>query len=93
MTIETHVTNIKRLVAGSVPEILTKEQIVLSGQNLAAYTFVESDNVGKLITHAGISVGVGNPVAGLTAQAIDATGGDTQGTLYESGNFFDDQLV
>lgn len=88
MAAETFTYTPKRLIAGSEPDVITKPCTVLSGQNLAANTLVESDLAGKLKVHAGV-----NKVAGILLNAVDASAADKAGVVYIAGDFFADQLV
>ena len=88
MAAETFTYTPKRLIAGADPDVVTKPCTVLSGQNLAQYTLVESDAAGKMKAHAGV-----NKVAGILVNAVDASAADTAGVVYIAGDFFGDQLV
>jgi hypothetical protein len=88
MAAETFTYTPKRLIAGSDPDVVTKPCTVLSGQNLAQYTLVESDAAGKMKAHAGV-----NKVAGILLNAVDASAADKAGIVYIAGDFFADQLV
>jgi len=88
MAAETFTYTPKRLIAGNDPDVVTKPCTVVSGQNLAEYTLVESDAAGKMKAHAGV-----NKVAGILLNAVDATSADKAGVVYIAGDFFADQLV
>ena len=88
MAAETFTYTPKKLIAGSDPDVVVKPCTVLTGQNLAAYTLVESDAAGKMKAHAGV-----NKVAGILLNAVDATAADKDGLVYIAGDFFADQLV
>ena len=88
MAAETFTYTPKKLIAGSDPDVVVKPCTVLTGQNLAACTLVESDAAGKMKAHAGV-----NKVAGILLNAVDASAADTAGLVYISGDFFADQLV
>lgn len=108
MAAETHTFTPQKLFASDYPRVLTSPVTVVSGQNLAVNTIVASDANGKILAHpdfdtdfvadtsAGAvtkSLDVTKVVAGVLVAAVDATGGDTAGIIYESGHFYADQLV
>ena len=108
MAAETHTLTPSRLFAGHFPEALTAPVTVLSGENVAAYEVVASDDAGKIIAHLGFDtdfvadtsagavtkeVPTTRPVAGIMVMAVDASAADTAGAIYESGCFYADQLT
>jgi hypothetical protein len=96
MAAETFTYTPKKLIAGSEPDIITIPGTLLSGQNLAAGTLVESDTAGKWKVHSGIDGTSKEPlkkVAGVLVYATDATSADTNAVVYVAGNFFADQLT
>lgn len=95
MAAETFTFTPKKLIAGSDPDIITIPGTLLSGQNLAAGTLVESDTAGKWKVHSGIDANSAplKKVAGVLMNAVDASAADANAIVYISGNFFADQLV
>lgn len=88
MAAETFTYTPKRLIAGSDPDIIVRPGTVVTGQNLAAGTLLESDAAGKWKVHAGV-----NKVAGILQYAVDATSADKAALAYIAGDFFADQLT
>lgn len=88
MAAETFTYTPKRLIAGSDPDVVIKTGTVVTGQNLAQYTLLESDVAGKWKVHAGV-----NKVAGILLYATDATSADQPAQAYIAGDFFADQIV
>lgn len=85
-----------KLFAGDFPPPLTSPVMVLTGEDLAELTIVETDLVGKVVAHAGINEGDDTAqalVAGVLVSPVDASAADTEGVIYESGCFFADSLV
>ena len=100
MAAETTTYTPQKLFAGDHPRVVTQPCTVLSGQDLAAFTIVESDADGKLITHAGFvddgtatTIDITAPVVGVLTAAVDASAADVDGTVYTSGYFFASQLI
>lgn len=96
MAAETTTFTPVKLIAGSDPDILTAPGTLLSGQNLAAGTLVESDTAGKWKVHSGIDGTSKEPlkkVAGVLVNAVDASAADAAAIIYISGNFFASQLT
>ena len=89
MAAETFTWSPQRLLAGHDPDVITVPGTLLSGQNLAAGTLLESDAAGKWKVHAN----AGAKVAGILMNATNATSGDTACTAYVAGNFWADQLT
>ena len=88
MAAETFTYTPKRLIAGSDPDIIVRPGTVVTGQNLAQYTLLESDVAGKWKVHGGV-----NKVAGILLNAVDATSADKAAQAYIAGDFFADQIV
>jgi predicted secreted protein len=88
MAAETFTYTPKRLLASSDPDVIVKTGTLVTGQNLAQYTLLESDAAGKWKVHAGV-----NKVAGILLNATDATSADQPTQAYIAGDFFADQLV
>lgn len=100
MATETFTQTPVKLFAGDHPRVVTQPCTVLSGQDLAANTLVESDAAGKLITHQGFvddatatTIDITAPVVGVLVAAVDASAADVDGMVYTSGYFFASELV
>jgi hypothetical protein len=89
MAAETFTWSPKRLLAGHDPDVVIRAGTLVTGQNLAAGTLLESDAAGKWKVHAN----AGAKVAGVLMNATDATSADKAVTVYVSGDFFADQLT
>ena len=87
MAAETHTFTPQKLFAGASPEVVTIPCTVKAAANLAAYTVVEYDAAGKIITSGGTNKPAGILVSGVTNAA------DAPGQLYKAGNFFASELV
>lgn len=74
MAAETYTFTPAKLIAGSDPDIITKNGTLLSGQNLEAGTPLAQDVDGKLYAHPGNTVGyVAGSSAGSPTVAVDTT--------------------
>ena len=96
MATETHTLTPSKLFAGDFPKPITAPVTVLTGQDLAALTIVETNLTGEVIAHAGINEADDTAqalVAGVLINAVDATAADLPGLIYEGGCFFASQLV
>lgn len=77
-------------LAGDLPALWGKSELVLTNQTLAALTVVGKDVNGKIVP----AQADGDPKAiGVLAYAVDSTGGDVTAEVYRSGHFNPDELV
>ena len=84
----------KQLMAGETPQIASKSETVESGQVLQQFQPVAREtSSGKLVAFNPAGADGTNKAVGITAYAVDATGGDVQAAIYFSGNFNTDALV
>lgn len=91
MTIENY--NYDDVTSGS-DEIATTSVIVLSGQNLDAFTPIGQVTASGKFVECNPSATNGSQVpVYITCNAIDATGGDTKAQVFKAGTFDPTQLA